>query len=68
MTFCPQEEPLTCPKRTRLRVVVGLWVDDFTDWGSMYVLNSHTGTSQAHPARCLLGASRKTENTRRRGV
>jgi hypothetical protein len=28
-----------------------LWVDDFTYWGGMYVLNSHTGTSRAHPAR-----------------
>jgi hypothetical protein len=27
----------------QMRPLVGLWVDDFTDWGGLDVLNSHTG-------------------------
>jgi hypothetical protein len=30
--------------------LVGLWVDDFADWGGLYVLNSqHTGPTHHHP-------------------
>jgi hypothetical protein len=32
-------------------LVGGLWVDDSADWVGLYVLNTHTGTSRAHPAR-----------------
>ena len=47
MTIYPHRRPPHAPNA--FHNSFGLWTGDFTDWGGLFVLNSRTSASRAHP-------------------